>query len=268
MKTTSLSRVTPGRGFTLIEMLVVIAVILILVGIALPNFIGAMDKARVASAKTFLVELKGAVAIYYTDTGQYPESGSQHLYYFLGGVYPASTIKNKNYHPPYMEFNTKSVGPMDFFDNYDPTSDLGIRAKSGQSLNSLQMITISPYYKKGEEVDTTGKAMCWRPILDPWGRPIVYISPKDLTAVVQGARYTEYSTPKVEAPNQIIPLIAWSSERIASSGNFQFRPFGYTSGQFWSAGKDGVTAPSNRSGGDPQPGSLNDGSQVDINSWD
>lgn len=57
-------------AFTLIEMLVVIGVILILVGIAVPNFIGVMDRAKVTQCKTFIQELKGAVAAYNTDTRQ------------------------------------------------------------------------------------------------------------------------------------------------------------------------------------------------------
>ncbi len=48
------------RGFTLIELLIVIAIILILISIALPNFLEAQERARVARAKANLKSMQTA----------------------------------------------------------------------------------------------------------------------------------------------------------------------------------------------------------------
>jgi prepilin-type N-terminal cleavage/methylation domain-containing protein len=48
------------RGFTLIELLIVIAIILILISIALPNFLEAQERARVAKAKGNLKSMETA----------------------------------------------------------------------------------------------------------------------------------------------------------------------------------------------------------------
>lgn len=61
-----------SRGFTLIELLIVIAIILILVAIALPNFLEAQIRARVATAQGDIRSLEIAMVSYYLDWEVYP----------------------------------------------------------------------------------------------------------------------------------------------------------------------------------------------------
>lgn len=64
------------RGFTLIEMLVVIAIISILIGIGVNTFTIAQKKARDVKREAQLKDLKTALELYQLDhNGQYPSSG-------------------------------------------------------------------------------------------------------------------------------------------------------------------------------------------------
>jgi general secretion pathway protein G len=60
-------------GFTLVEMMVVVAMIGILATIAMPKLAYAYQKAREGSAKGNLGALRGALSVYHADTeGQWP----------------------------------------------------------------------------------------------------------------------------------------------------------------------------------------------------
>ena len=60
------------KGFSLIELLVVITIIAALVAVALPNFLGARQRARDAKKKAELGQLKNALRLYYNDYSAYP----------------------------------------------------------------------------------------------------------------------------------------------------------------------------------------------------
>lgn len=60
------------KGFSLIELLVVITIIAALVGVALPNFLGARQRAKDAKKKAELGQLRNALRLYYNDFNSYP----------------------------------------------------------------------------------------------------------------------------------------------------------------------------------------------------
>ncbi|MFN8672093.1 MAG: prepilin-type N-terminal cleavage/methylation domain-containing protein [Candidatus Sericytochromatia bacterium] len=66
-------------GFTLIELMVVIVIIGILVAIALPNFIAAQDRAKVASVKSNMHTFQTIVETYAVDFGGLYATGSIQL---------------------------------------------------------------------------------------------------------------------------------------------------------------------------------------------
>ena len=66
-----------GKGFTLVELIIVIAVIAILVGIALPRLRGMIDEGNTAKAGAELRALQAAVESYYIHNSKtYPADGS------------------------------------------------------------------------------------------------------------------------------------------------------------------------------------------------
>ncbi len=68
----------PGKGvsaFTLIELLIVVAIIAILAAIAVPNFLEAQTRAKVSRCKTDMRTLATALEIYRVDINKYPPYG-------------------------------------------------------------------------------------------------------------------------------------------------------------------------------------------------
>ncbi|MFH1741976.1 MAG: prepilin-type N-terminal cleavage/methylation domain-containing protein [bacterium] len=63
---------TCSKAFTLIELLIVVAIIGILAAIAVPNFLNAQTRAKVARVKADLRSLGTALESYYLDNNDYP----------------------------------------------------------------------------------------------------------------------------------------------------------------------------------------------------
>ncbi len=79
-------------AFTLIELLIVVAIIGILAAIALPNFLNARIRAKVAKAHSEQRTLANAFESYFADCGTYPPTTATSANYYEGYRYLTTPI--------------------------------------------------------------------------------------------------------------------------------------------------------------------------------
>lgn len=150
-----------SSGFTLVEVIVVLSVVLLLTGIAVPMLSSYMEDGRRARAEAECKVIGAAMMSFYKDVGVYParnSSGSNNqLYSLLTGP----TMPTTN--------------PWSATHNFGTWGMSGAR---GDLLNN-HLLTNTPQGTTGAAYPTTGTARWRGPYLagssplDPWGRPYV-----------------------------------------------------------------------------------------------
>ncbi|MBU6439227.1 MAG: type II secretion system major pseudopilin GspG [Betaproteobacteria bacterium] len=113
-----------ARGFTLIELMVVLVIMGVLAALIVPNIIGRTDEARVTAAKTDIGTIMQALKLYKLDNGLYP-SQEQGLAALVakpstppipGNWKPyLEKLPNDPWGRPYQYLNPGVKGPVDVF---------------------------------------------------------------------------------------------------------------------------------------------------------
>ncbi|RJP26242.1 MAG: prepilin-type N-terminal cleavage/methylation domain-containing protein [Candidatus Omnitrophota bacterium] len=211
------------KGFTLVELLVVVAIIGILSVILVPNVRENMRRAKVAKTAAMIGNISLAVVTYKSDTGKYPDSYNPQLLYaaLIGGKTPFELEQSSL---RMIRQGEKIWINSDVDPNDDRREDI-LRSSGVPS----SMLTAS----KDEFV-----------IIDAWDNPIYYISSDEYNP---GGR-TNY---KMNMP------CAYEVDR----SNARTRPYKPSSFQLISFGEDGTTiTPTSRNGG---VGSMIDTDKID-----
>ncbi len=101
------SRRSLRRGFTLLEIMIALAILALLVGLSVSNFSGIFDQASISTAKLFVNEsIKLPLTSYRIQMGDYPSTAEG-----LQALVTAPANKASQWHGPYLQDNRLPVDP-------------------------------------------------------------------------------------------------------------------------------------------------------------
>lgn len=111
------------RGFTLIEMLIVVAIVAILAAVAIPHFLEAQTRSKVSAAKANIRTLVSGAEAYHVDWSQFPANAPNVFrdpFGILGNVQlrplttPIAYVGASAFRDPFGQVKTVAFAPMGY----------------------------------------------------------------------------------------------------------------------------------------------------------
>lgn len=241
------------RGFTLLELLVVVCIIAILVTMVITTLGGARRRAKIAVARSNIQAIKAALAMYESDTGRYPVRQNRTLtaptvyQNDIGFVWAA--LKNRptqqlqgGPQSPYLEWKPEQIGIAPA--GYDTDHTFGTNS-SNYPTPIAPGTWVTELAAGDESWNTTAGQQAHLPMpigtgtpyvfLDPWGSPYYYIEWASVpTATKDGL---------VAAPSSINSTPIVNTSGGTSSGTTEphnLQPHDIAKFDIWSFGPNGV----------------------------
>jgi prepilin-type N-terminal cleavage/methylation domain-containing protein len=120
----SVQRHNSERGFTLVELMVVVAIIALIAGIIIPNYVHARQQATVADSEATMKQIATALELYFADFETYPTGSKVNvtptLFGGAGNSYLNATPDNA--HQDYVYTYSGGSGSPPSYDVEDPVT--------------------------------------------------------------------------------------------------------------------------------------------------